>query len=499
MRHNINHYVQGATIIFFKENVMKKLDIAIVGNGVVGCSLAFALLQLESNLKIGIIGPSNREGAATVSSGAMLGCFGEVTHTTFKSSYSEAKYKISLNASRLWPSWIETINDAGGKLGITPGTIVLLNNKSGKLDTENFLEIINALKREKEPFQEISVLDIPGLNPVDTCRPLRAIFIPNEGSIDSTVLLESFLDIFSRNKNVTLIDDVVSEVELSNDQEIKLLKTKNDTIVANKYIFAAGAATQTLISKIPHLERKIPKILSGVGCSMLLNSSVPLKVEQVIRTPNRAGACGLHVLPRGNKLFLGSSNNLAYSPEVTPQVGITRFLLECFLEQIDKSLFSAQIHNVFVGNRPVTIDTFPVIGKTSVENLWILSGTYRDGVHQSPLLSMAVAKEMQSGETNALLELFKPERFPLQIATQKEMIDETVLHYMSGGYEHSMELPKIGWDDIFEEMIRKRIEEVYKQLETELAIPTELILMFDFAKDRENWIRCFKEYYKSLV
>lgn len=475
---------------------MKKFDLVIVGNGIIGYSIAFALVCIDPNINICIIGPKDRRGSATTSSGAMLGCFGEVTKATFKSKYGEDKFQLSILAKNLWPDWIDNIRSKGGRVETNPGTIIILNAKSGKLDSENYDEILKALKKKKEKFEEVNPLDITGLNPVDDCRPLRALFIPGEDSINPLQLLSSFEEILRKKNNVTFIDEMVDDL-LIEKTKIKSLKTKNFNVVGNKYIFAAGSASQYLIDKIPQISHSIPRLLSGVGYSILLKSPQQFLIKNVIRTPNRAGACGLHVLPRNEMLFLGASNNVAVSPGTIPKIGMTRFLLECLTDQIDKNMHTAEIHAINVGNRPITVDAFPLVGKTSVDNLWILSGTYRDGIHQSPILATKLARQIMLGESDALINKFTPQRLPIVTQSKKEMMEEIRLHYISGAFEHSMKLPKIGWDDMFEEMIKKRIESLYEELNVEIPIPTELILMLDSAQNKNEQMKFFKQYYKS--
>ena len=68
---------------FFGELVLTTVDLSIVGNGILGLMTAFELTNKEPNLKIAVIGPADRKGGASQASGAMLGCFGEITDQTF--------------------------------------------------------------------------------------------------------------------------------------------------------------------------------------------------------------------------------------------------------------------------------------------------------------------------------------------------------------------------------------------------------------------------------
>ncbi len=50
--------------------------------------------------------------------------------------------------------------------------------------------------------------------------------------------------------------------------------------------------------------------------------------------------------------------------------------------------------------------------------------------------------------------------------SREEAIEEVLSHYMSAGYEHGMELPKIGWEFRIYTMMKKWIEELYHDLDT---------------------------------
>lgn len=477
---------------------MKSYDLLIVGNGVLGYSLAFALISLDPKLKIAILGNENRDGSATTSAGAMLGCFGEVTKYTFKSPYGIGKFKLSLEAHRMWDDWLSELNAiANTQLERVAGTTILLNSISGKLDSENFVQILETLKKENEPYEELDPLKIEGLNPHDDFRPLKAIYLPKEAAIHPMLLLNTLKSALLKHENVTFLLEDMVDLTVGQNQVLSV-RTANNTLFAENYIFAAGVNNQFFIDKIPALAKRIPRLLSGVGCSMLLKTSLPKnKINHIIRTPNRAGACGLNVIPRDNFLFLGASNNVSLNPKFEPKTSICHFLLQCFLEQIDKDGHDADIVKINIGNRPMTVDTFPLLGATSLGNLWLLTGTYRDGLQQSPYLAQLLANEIIKGEKQADIAHFKPERLPLNVCGKEETIEETVLNYMSGAYEHSMRLPRIGWDDLFQRMVTMRIKEIYSALDTDFYVPIELMLMLDFERDSADLINFFRKYYKE--
>ena len=53
-------------------------EYVIIGNGILGITLAWKLSEANKNSQICLIGQSSRHGSASVASGAMLNVFGEI-------------------------------------------------------------------------------------------------------------------------------------------------------------------------------------------------------------------------------------------------------------------------------------------------------------------------------------------------------------------------------------------------------------------------------------
>ena len=81
---------------FFGDPALVTVDLSIVGNGILGLMTAFELTNRDPNLKIAVIGPSDQKGGASQASGAMLGCFGEITDQTFFNDQAEKRFMICL-------------------------------------------------------------------------------------------------------------------------------------------------------------------------------------------------------------------------------------------------------------------------------------------------------------------------------------------------------------------------------------------------------------------
>ena len=473
-------------------------DYLIVGNAILGLTTAYRLTQLQPDAEICITGPATRPGSATTAAGAMLGLFGEVTADARADKYQKTHFKLAYHAQILWPDFVEELNsqlEPADHIQIHPnGTFILLNAQNAtQNDAPNYTAIRQALKEYNEPHSEVKPADIPGLFPAKHSQTLGGIYIPGERSVDPVSVLNALEKILRKRRQVTYLDATASKLLTTqqNGHRIQGVTLNNgDKQTAKQVIIAAGTGSQHLIDTLPVLKGRIPHIMTGEGTSFSFDQA-PLgkhMIEYVLRTPNRAGACSLHVVPNihnNHALYLGASNMMHWR-HPTPDTSIKSAtqLMQGSLNEISKHLKNAKLLKCNQGNRPTSIDGYPLFGaSTLVAGLWFLTGTGRDGFQRAPLLSQQIAKKL-TGESNlsetekqisAMLETFTPERLPLQTHSQEESVQHIQREIYSALYKNDGLKP----DDThphFSKWIMRDIHNLYEQLETDLAISPVVVL-----------------------
>ena len=105
------------------------------------------------------------------------------------------------------------------------------------------------------------------------------------------------------------------------------------------------------------------------------------------------------------------------------------------IQEINGHFFDAQLVRVNVGWRPTTQDTQPLLGKTSIENLIMATGTKRDGFHLSPVLSEMITSIMLGERVDRRFEVFAPERELIRELDRAEAIAMGVESLMSHHYQ----------------------------------------------------------------
>ena len=465
---------------FFGELVLTTVDLSIVGNGILGLMTAFELTNKEPNLKIAVIGPADRKGGASQASGAMLGCFGEITDQTFFNDQAEKRFLMAYDAHKRWPSVIENLNSLVPKAQqqeINQGTFVVLNPCSGQIESDSFRELLAALKRFDEPYEEIDPRDIEGFNPNENLRPLRSIVISNEGSLDSRRFMSVVRSLLEQ-RGVQFVEQKALGFHQEGAGFVVDLEN-SETVQSSKCLLAAGAFTQDLLDAHPDLADRIPHLFPGVGFAANIEQVPDNPIRKVVRTPNRAGACGLHVVPQNDgSLYLGASNDVYLRPQTLPMTGIVHFLLECGIEQINPTLYRSNLLQTRTGNRPVTADGFPLVGETSIEGLYILGGTYRDGFHKSPVLAEAMAEEIL-GEEPTWQHDYQPERSLIPTVNKEESLKVYLDHLIAASYEHGWRAPKISSQGAMRQMQEEKIRKFYDTHGFDFGISAEILLMHE--------------------
>jgi len=460
-------------------------DIILVGNGSISLATAFSLSKKNTKLKIAIIGPQKRIGAASLAAGFMLNCFAEVEYDTLNSDVGKKKFELLLQSRDLWHNRVKELNSVNkNKLKINNGTFIINNASADNLDDANFLAIENALKKYSEKYEIFDSSKIHGYNPDPKKRSLKTIYIPREGSLNSKETFNSYENYLKKNKNIFFINALVKDVKIKNNRIDKIVDEKNNSYTSSNIIICNGAYSKILIEKIKHLNNEVQKIFYGTGTSLIVESDIKKNMpDSVIRTPNRGMACGIHTLPvDGKHFYLGATNRLSHIPINDPILSTIFGLQKSLVEEVNVSHASSKVKKIIVGHRPTSVDTFPLIGKTSIKGIWIVTGTKRDGYTMSPLIGNEIANQIFDNKFDKNFSLFNPERKIYKLMSKKEGIDKAIKHFVSAAYQHGLVIPNTDSIEKYKDSLRTEIENIYKKNKINYGVPPEMLNMHKYGR-----------------
>ncbi|MEV6314531.1 FAD-dependent oxidoreductase [Streptomyces sp. NPDC051776] len=469
-------------------------DVVVVGNGSLGLSLGLTLARRD--VRVAVLGRPHRPWAASSAAGAMIGTFGEVTTTLLKSEFGRTKLDWAHQASKLWPDWLDGISPEsdGSELLSADGTVVMLNAVGvPEIDTQNFKAIRRTLVDYGEKFEDIDPEDIEWLDAEPTARPLQALFLPREHAVDAHALLNRLEQAFVAEGGI-LIPELAVRVDRAADR-VRGVELESGTVLATEQlVLAAGSASQTVLDSVPDHAARIPRLISGYGVSALVDTEDGTAPGSVLRTPNRAFACGLHVVPRSEgRVYVGATNIISPEPRETPLISDVLFLLNCGNRQIRRNLGESGLRTVQVGNRPVALDGMPLLGATELNGLWMMTGTYRDGLTLSPLLAREMTARLLGEETSLDLEMFRPVRAPIQPLTREEVVETTVTHMLATGYESDWTVP-VEWPFTIEHYLRVAYTRIADEFDPVFTPPPELLAS---SRIHPSIAKALREYYAT--
>jgi glycine/D-amino acid oxidase-like deaminating enzyme len=466
----------------------REVDLTIVGNGAIACALALRFHHAHPDARIAIVGPPLRPGCASLAAGAMLNVFAELEAGALDYPAARTKFDAAVAAAKMWPSHLELLNtklDRVAPVKLVMGTHVVSNAATDALDDTNFDGIIKYLDEYKERYREIDPREIEGIKPAPHARPLRALLLEDEGTVSSKHLHRAYDEAFVRIPQITVVEAEATSIDVKGGRRVT--ETTAGPITSRDVVIAAGTRTQQFVEQLG-LQARIPRLVLGVGVSLILKApnGVPKKV---FRTPNRGLACGVYVVPYDDQYcYVGATNYICPWEVPLPRVQAVHYLLEAAMEQVNTDFYKAEIHKTIVGNRPTTMDTFPLFGQTSVEGVWIASGTKRDGFHLSPKIAdeiiacLGTSKQPFDGA-------FRPERSLILEVPREAAIERSVAHIVSTGYQHGFRLPRSNWEPMIVDGVRRRVLDAYEQCGLSnhaFGIPAELLDMYRYGHAKAN-------------
>jgi glycine oxidase len=374
---------------------MKESDVLVIGGGAIGLAIADRLLLSGCNVTVVFPKDADKE-AASRAAGAMLGAFGEVTSDDTEAQITELEFR--LRAQRMYPDWLKNIAERSDRtIFQAKGTYVIANN-FGVDDRNSIKRMESEAKRLDEPAHWVEPEEIPGLNPNPSYAPGLCLYLPNEHSVDSEQLMDTLFNLVTNHENCKYIDSHVVSVESKGDcWQIKTVD--GASIQCAKVVLAAGSRSFEILDKELRDAAGLPKLFFGRGVSYIVRG-LP-EIKHTIRTPNRAFACGAHVVPRNGLgvVYVGATNTMGFhhEEEAGIQPAELHTLFDDTIHQICTDIRTARIEQIRVGYRPITSTREPVIGKTKLDGMFVATGTYRNGVLMAPLVASIIANDMGLG------------------------------------------------------------------------------------------------------
>jgi glycine oxidase len=363
-------------------------DVIMVGGGVIGCSIALKLAQ--SGLTVAVIERSRVGGEASRAAAGMLS---PQTEASGQNPFLD----LCLRSRSMYRDFARLLTEMSG-IDVEyrdEGTLCVVaeGESESEIDRWSSWQIGAGLELELLPASLINDIE-----PAVTQSAARAIFIPNDHQVENRRLMDA-LDVACRRAGVEIIEGHEATSLIVEHEKATGVMCGEHRFDAGAVVVAAGCWSSRLlepvglnITVIPARGQMIALRAAGFSINHTLHSS---KCYLVPRNDGR-------VLAGATVEYAGFHKSITVS-------GINS-LLKAAIELVPL-LESCEIVEAWSGLRPDTADHLPVIGSTGIDNLWLATGHFRNGILLAPITAELIAECIISGRVPNELKPFGIERF----------------------------------------------------------------------------------------
>ena len=364
---------------------------AIVGGGIIGCSIAFELAA--DKLKIVVL---DRQQPGREASWAAAGMLSPAPD----SPRDIPLVPLARESLSLYPEFVRAVEEASGKTVdyTRKGALQIFIGPSAEAERGAMLAEHRGLGLASEPISGVEARKLePELGPAAHA----VLYLPKEEAVDPRLLMDALLAA-AANRGVEIRPgwDVTSIIREGNC--CKGVVAGGESIQARHVIVAAGCFSAEIDAgaKLP-----IPSIPTRpVRGQMLAFRSRGLAMQHVLRSERG------YLVPRSDgRIVAGSTLEEAGFDNSVTAAGVKQILESAV--QLCPDLAEAEILEKWSGLRPGTPDDLPILGPTGAEGLLLATGHYRNGILLAPVTAKLVREWVMRGRSTFNTEAFSPLRF----------------------------------------------------------------------------------------
>ncbi|MGA9882546.1 MAG: glycine oxidase ThiO [Candidatus Acidiferrales bacterium] len=371
---------------------MRTYDVAIIGGGIIGASIAFELAAEQQRVIV-----LDRQDPGREASWAAAGMLSPAPD----SPRDLPLVPFARESLRLYPHFVQAIEEASGKSAayVREGALEIFVSAGAESECEDRLRELLPLGIAAEA---IAVDEARRAEVSINSSARAALHLPEEGTVEPRVLMGALI-VATRNRGVEL--RAGSEVSglLRDGERCVGVIAGGEKIISRHVVLAAGCFSGQIAGE-PWLKQLAPtRPVRGQMLALRPHAGL-VKPRRVVRLE------GGYLVPRGDgRVVVGSTIEEAGFEKQVTAAGLRKILSAAI--EMCPDLGGAEVVETWAGLRPGTPDDLPILGPTDIDGLWIATGHYRNGI----LLAAATARlfhELISGSEPSIdVDRFSPMRF----------------------------------------------------------------------------------------
>ena len=346
-------------------------DAVIIGGGVIGTSIQFALAAKGIKNSI-LVEKSSLGSGSTGRSQAIL----------------RMHYSNEVTTLLAWKSLDIFKNFAditGSSSGYTQTGYLLITDIAEKASMQTNLKMMKSKGVRTEMLSKTELAEIAPSISVSENETM--CFEPESGFADPNLVTNGFANKSKQMGSKILLQTLVESIDIKNCK-VQSIKTKNGKIFTDTLIIAAGPWTKNLMSKLG-IELPLDTVRHQV---VLLKNTSPHLINHPIigDTVN-----GLSVRPESNNItMIGTGEDEISEPESFNQ-GVDENIVRSSFLNLSKRLDGISNSHFFGGWSglfTITPDWHPILGKAEgIDGLYLATGFSGHGFKLSPMVGLAMS------------------------------------------------------------------------------------------------------------
>src|SRR5262245_28153706 len=373
--------------------ILNKPQVAIIGAGVIGLSIAWRLAARGTAVAVydrGAAGGGASNAAAGMLAAAMEAEPGE-----------EPLAALGRASQARWPAFAEELWRATG-IDVelrTEGTLILALTADDRAHLMHHLAFQQKLGL---PVEWISAGEARRRESHLPATLAGAISSPQDHQVDNRKLVTALRQAVQAAGAVVREHSAVVAIKTDGYRVSGISLASGEDIDADVVVLAAGAWSRTIGGLARELQPPVRPV-KGQMLALRMNPAHPL-ISHVVCAP------GVYLVPRRDgRLLVGATvEERAYDARLTAGGILT--LLEAAWRAVP-AIEELAIDEMWVGHRPGSRDDAPILGAAPIDGLVYATGHHRNGILLTPITADAIARLVLDGVAEPAIRPFGIERF----------------------------------------------------------------------------------------
>ena len=371
-------------------NMNQSTDVAIIGGGVIGCSIAYQLSK--AGVQVSVI---EREEIAAEASSAAAGVLTPTEVLTGPKAVADL-FLASWSITAEIVTEIEAVSGVQVEY-LQTGALHVLTDADDQSSLRRYAEIWH------EQGSEATWLtgdEVHRYEPLLHHAIVAALYVPQTASIRPRLMTRAYAEAARKSGAHFYEHSEVTGLQQRFGRVIGVQTAQGQTISCNRVVIATGAWSAHIGS---WLGLNIPVFPARGQILALKQPATPLK--------HTISGNGLYLVPKiDNTIYVGATVEQVGFDKSNTAGGIAWLLSSAI--QLVPELEHAAIADIWSGLRPWSQDSYPVLGKApGWENVILATGHGPGGFELSAITGKTIAELITSGQTPALIQPFGLERF----------------------------------------------------------------------------------------